>query len=230
MRAGVIRFPGTNRESDMAYALELATGRAPDMLWYTDRDIPQLDLLVLPGGFSYGDYLRAGAIAARAPIMRAVRDHAAQGRLVLGVCNGFQILTEAGLLPGALIRNASLTFVCRIQALKVATSKTPFTGGLAVGDVLKVPLAHHDGNYTADADLLASLEDNDQIVFQYCDIDGTVTVPANPNGSTSSIAGIVNERRNVLGLMPHPENRVDNAQGGTDGFRLFESIAHRVAA
>src|SRR5690554_5717873 len=216
MKSAVVLLPGLNRDRDMIAALTKIGGKAPATVWQTDTDIPPVDLIVLPGGFSYGDYLRCGAIAARMPVMRAVAEHAARGARVLGVCNGFQILLEAGLLPGALMRNASLKFVCREVKLEVANADTVFTSRYTQGQIIRCPVAHHDGNYFADTDTLARLEDNRQVVFRYA--EGT-----NPNGSINDIAGIVNEGGNVLGLMPHPENLIESAHGGTDGRPLFES-------
>jgi len=218
MRSAVVTFPGSNRDHDMLLALERVTGSAPVAVWHAETALPKVDLVVLPGGFSYGDYLRSGAIAARAPIMRAVADHAARGGLVLGVCNGFQILCEAGLLPGVLMRNASLRFVCREVKLRVETTATRFTSHYARGQIIRTPVAHGDGNYRCDAETLARLEGEDRIAFRYA--EGT-----NPNGSLDDIAGIVSDGRNVLGLMPHPENLIEPLQGGTDGRPLFESLA-----
>ena len=213
-RATVVRLPGLNRDRDMIAALTLIAGSAPAIAWATDTKLPPSDLIVVPGGFSYGDYLRAGAIGARQPVMRAVADAAKRGVRVLGVCNGFQILCEAGLLPGALMRNASLKFVCRIVRLEVAGA-SPFTGLYRRGEVIDCPVAHHDGNYRIDEDGLARLRDEDRVAFRYAEGSG-------PNGSVDDIAGIVSTGRNVLGLMPHPENLVEADHGGDDGRRLFE--------
>lgn len=217
MKSAVIQLPGLNRDRDMIAALTKISGKAPVTVWQTDTDLPDVDLIVIPGGFSYGDYLRCGAIAARMPVMKAVAAKAAQGVTVIGVCNGFQILLEAGLLPGALMRNASLKFVCREVKLQVANASTVFTRAYQPGQIIRCPVAHHDGNYFADAKTLQRLEDNGQVVFRYA--EGT-----NPNGSINDIAGIVNESGNVLGLMPHPENLIEAAHGGTDGRALFESV------
>jgi phosphoribosylformylglycinamidine synthase subunit PurQ / glutaminase len=226
MKAAVIVFPGSNREGDMARALEQATGRKPDMLWHGDHELPQgTDLVVLPGGFSYGDYLRCGAIAGRASIMDAVRDHAARGGLVLGVCNGFQILCESGLLPGVLMRNANLRFVCKMQHLRVERSDTAFTRHYAASQVIEVAIAHGEGNYEADDATIKQLEDEGLVAFRYCDAQGRIGGGANPNGSRNDIAGIFSAKRNVLGLMPHPENLIDPLVGGIDGRGLFESLA-----
>jgi phosphoribosylformylglycinamidine synthase subunit PurQ / glutaminase len=216
MKSAVILLPGLNRDRDMIAALTKISGKAPVTAWQTDTDIPDVDLIVIPGGFSYGDYLRCGAIAARSPVMRAVKEKADKGVPVIGVCNGFQILLEAGILPGALMRNTSLTFVCREVKLSVANANTAFTKRYAPGQIIRCPVAHHDGNYFADPDTLAKIEGNGQVVFRYA--EGT-----NPNGSLNDIAGIINERGNVLGLMPHPENLIEAAHGGTDGRGLFES-------
>ncbi len=217
MKSAVVVFPGLNRERDMIAALTAIGGTPPAVVWHKDTDIPDVDLIVLPGGFSYGDYLRAGAIAARSPIMQTIRARAARGVHVLGVCNGFQILTEAGLLPGALMRNASLRFVCREVRLEVVNAATRFTSGYRAGQVITTPVAHHDGNYFVDAATLKSLEDNDQVAFRYA--EGT-----NPNGSVADIAGVFNADKTVLGLMPHPENLIESAHGGIDGRALFSGL------
>ena len=217
MKSAVVLLPGLNRDRDMIAALTKIGGKPPVTVWQTDTEIPDVDLVVIPGGFSYGDYLRCGAIAARMPVMRAVAEKAAQGVKVMGVCNGFQILLEAGLLPGALMRNASLKFVCREVRLQVANASTEFTRGYQQDQIIRCPVAHHDGNYFADTDTLARIEDNGQVVFRYA--EGT-----NPNGSINDIAGIVNEAGNVLGLMPHPENLIESAHGGSDGRALFASV------
>jgi phosphoribosylformylglycinamidine synthase len=225
MKAAVIVFPGINRERDMARTLKLVSGREPAMVWHADTALPPAtDIVVLPGGFSYGDYLRCGAIAARAPIMDAVRAFAAKGGLVLGVCNGFQILCEAGLLPGVLMRNARLKFICRDIYLRVERSDTPFTRGYNAGQVICVPTAHGEGNYVADADTIASLEGEGRVVFRYVAADGTLAPEWNVNGATNAIAGILNQRGNVLGMMPHPENHVEAALGPTDGRGLFQGL------
>ena len=224
MKSAVIILPGLNRDRDMIAALTRISGTPPLTVWQTETEIPNdIDLVVIPGGFSYGDYLRCGAIAARMPVMQAVRDAATRGTRVIGVCNGFQILLEAGLLPGALMRNASLKFVCREVKLEVANNETEFTRGYAKGQIIRCPVAHHDGNYFAAPDELKRLEDGGRVVFRYA--EGT-----NPNGSMNDIAGIVNERGNVLGLMPHPENLIEAAHGGTDGRALFQSALGAVAA
>jgi len=230
MKAAVIVFPGINRERDMARTLTLVSGHGPAMVWHADTALPAgIDLVVVPGGFSYGDYLRCGAIAARAPIMEAVRAFAAKGGLVLGVCNGFQILCEAGLLPGVLMRNAGLKFICRDVYLRVEHSDTPFTRGYNAGQVICVPTAHGEGNYVADADTIARLEGQGRVVFRYTAPDGTLAQEWNVNGATNAIAGIVNQRGNVLGMMPHPENHVEAALGPTDGRALFQGLAEHLS-
>ena len=226
MNAAVLLFPGINRENDVARALHQATGKQPALVWHAQRDLPAgTDLVVVPGGFSYGDYLRCGAIAGRANIMEAVRAHAARGGRVLGICNGFQILCESGLLPGVLMRNRDLRFVCKMQHLRVERADTPFARGYARGQTIKVAIAHGEGNYIADAQTLERLEGDGRIAFRYCDGAGVVGGPANPNGSMHDIAGVYSERLNVLGLMPHPENLIDPLVGGIDGRGLFASLA-----
>ena len=216
MKSAVIVFPGSNCDRDLKVAIENVSGRAPAMVWHRDSELPDgTDFIALPGGFSYGDYLRSGAMAARSPIMAAVVAAAARGVPVLGVCNGFQVLTEAGLLPGALMRNAGLHFICRSVPLTVENSQTLFTGAYAAGEAITVPIAHHDGNYQADAATLDRLEGEGRVVFRYAE-------PV--NGSARDIAGIVNDAGNVLGMMPHPERAVDALHGGTDGRRLFEAV------
>ena len=231
MKSAVVVFPGINRERDMARALKFVSGREPAMVWHADRELPQgTDLVVLPGGFSYGDYLRCGAIAARAPIMAAVRAHAEKGGLVLAVCNGFQIACEAGLLPGVLMRNARLKFICSEVFLRVERSDTPFTRRYNAGDVIRVPVAHGEGNYVADEATIARLEDEGRVLFRYTAPDGRLDPAFNFNGATHAIAGILSEQKNVLGLMPHPENHVDPVVGPTDGRRLFESLIETLEA
>jgi phosphoribosylformylglycinamidine synthase len=229
MRSAVIVFPGSNRESDMVAALEQASGRKPALVWHKDSELPEVDLIVLPGGFSHGDYLRAGAMAAHSPVMAEVKRRADKGVPVLGVCNGFQILTEAGLLPGALMRNASLRFVCRNVTLRVENAQTLFTGALEAGQRLTVPVAHMDGNYFADDDTMKRLEDSGGIAFRYVDADGEASPEACPNGSRDNVAGVFNETRTVLGLMPHPEDAVDPLHGGTDGRALFKGLAEALS-
>jgi phosphoribosylformylglycinamidine synthase subunit PurQ / glutaminase len=231
MKAAVLVFPGINRERDMARALKLICGHEPAMVWHGDTVLPAgTDLVVLPGGFSYGDYLRCGAIAARAPIMDAVRAFADQGGLVLGVCNGFQILCEAGLLPGVLMRNARLKFVCRDVHLRVERSDTPFTRGYNAGQVIRVPVAHGEGNYIADDATIARLEGEGRVLYRYVAPNGTPDPASNVNGATNAIAGILNDKGNVLGMMPHPENHVENALGCTDGRGLFAGLLQHVAS
>jgi phosphoribosylformylglycinamidine synthase I len=228
MKSAVIVFPGSNRERDVARALALICGHEPAMVWHSDTALPDgTDLVVLPGGFSYGDYLRCGAIAGRAAIMDAVRAHAGRGGLVLGICNGFQILCEAGLLPGVLLRNAGLKFLCREVHLRVEHSDSPFTRGYNAGQVIRVPVAHGEGNFFAEPETIARLEGEGRVLFRYSAPDGRLDPQWNINGSTHAIAGVASERRNVLGLMPHPENHVEAAVGPTDGRGLFAGlVAH----
>ena len=221
MKSAVIVFPGSNCDRDMATALETVTGQKPVMVWHRDSELPSgLDLIAVPGGFSYGDYLRSGAMAARSPVMRAVAEAADKGAAVLGVCNGFQILTEAGLLPGALMRNAGIRFVCRDVALKVENTEAAFTSRYDAGEEVVIPVAHHDGNYQADAETLDRLEGEGRVAFRYS---------GECNGSARDIAGILSEGGNVLGMMPHPERAVEPAHGGTDGRRLFEGLIEALA-
>jgi phosphoribosylformylglycinamidine synthase subunit PurQ / glutaminase len=225
MKSAVIVFPGSNREGDVARAIALVSGKKPEMVWHADSSLPaRTDLVVLPGGFSYGDYLRCGAIAARAPIMSAVRTHAQKGGLVLGICNGFQILCEAGLLPGVLMRNARLKFMCREVYLRVERSDTPFSRRYNAGDVIRVPVAHGEGNYAADPETIARLEGEGRVLFRYTSPDGKLDETWNYNGATNAIAGVLSDKSNVLGLMPHPENHVDPIVGPVDGRGFFESI------
>ena len=222
MRSAVIVFPGSNCDRDMAVALELATGRAPEMIWHRETELPDgLDIVAVPGGFSYGDYLRSGAMAAQSPVMRAVVRAAGRGVSVLGVCNGFQVLTEVGLLPGVLMRNAGINFVCRDVSLSVANSQSIFTSRYAQDELLTIPVAHHDGNYFADAATLDHLEGEGRVAFRYQE---------QVNGSANDIAGILNAEGNVLGMMPHPERMIEAAHGGTDGLRLFEGLVGTVLA
>ena len=230
MNAAIIVFPGTNRERDMAIALERATGRAPRLIWHTDTDLSRLDLVVLPGGFSWGDYLRSGAMAAQSPVLESVRSFADVGGYVLGVCNGFQILTEAKLLPGALLRNKNLRFIARDTYLRVERGDLDWTRHYGPGGVFRAPMAHGDGNYFADADTLDRLEGDGRVVFRYTEADGRVTDAANLNGSARNIAGVCSQNGRVLGLMPHPENLVDELTGGTDGLPMFAGLAEVLAA
>lgn len=225
MKSAVLVFPGINRERDLARAFEVVSGVKSHMVWHTETELPDVDVVAIPGGFSYGDYLRCGAIAARSPIVDAVRRHAERGGYVLGICNGFQIVTEIGLLPGALMRNASLKFMCKEVNLRVDNPTSAFTSAYAAGQVIRCPIAHGEGNYFADAETLARLEGEGRVAFRYCDATGALTPEANVNGSINSIAGILNERGNVLGMMPHPENLIEALQGGLDGRGLFESLA-----
>jgi len=216
MRAAVVVFPGSNCDRDLAVALE-NVGAEVTMVWHKDSELPDgVDIVGIPGGFSYGDYLRCGAIAAQSPICRAVAAHAARGGYAIGICNGFQVLTETGILPGALLRNAGLKYICKTVDLKVETSNSAFTEGYNAGDIIGVPIAHHDGNYFADEPTLSALKDQDRIAFSYVD---------NPNGSLNSIAGILSENRRVLGMMPHPERAADEGHGGTDGTALFRALS-----
>jgi len=217
MKSAVVVFPASNCDRDAAVALEQITGEKPQMVWHGDAELPDVDLIVLPGGFAYGDYLRCGAMAAHSRIVRDVKAKAEEGVAVLGICNGFQVLTEAGLLPGALMRNASLKFVCRPVGLVVEETQSTFTRRYNKGEAVYFPVAHHDGNYFADDDTLDRLEGENRIVFRYAE-------GQNPNGSARDIAGILNEKRNVLGLMPHPERACDPLLGGTDGQKLFKSL------
>ncbi len=229
MKAAVIVFPGSNCDRDVAVALAAATGRAPAMIWHGEGALPPLDLIVLPGGFAYGDYLRAGAMAAHSPVMREVVARARAGTPVLAICNGFQVATEAGLLPGALMPNANLHFVCRDVYLRVERAEAPFTARYEAGAVVRIPIAHHEGNYYIDDEGLARLRGEGRIAFRYCESDGRVTDAANPNGARDNIAGIVNEAGNVLGMMPHPERLADERLGGADGRALFESLVEALS-
>ncbi|AIT06929.1 phosphoribosylformylglycinamidine synthase [Sphingomonas taxi] len=222
MKTAVVVFPGSNCDRDLAVALERVTGSKPAMVWHGDSELPDgVGLVAVPGGFSYGDYLRSGAIAARSPIMRAIVEQAGRGLPVLGVCNGFQVLTEAGLLPGALMRNAGLDFVCRDVALTVANAQSAFTSRYDANETIRVPVAHHDGNYFADSDTLDRLEGEGRVAFRYGE---------SVNGSARDIAGVLNAAGNVLGMMPHPERKIETAHGGTDGRRLFEGVLETIGA
>ena len=229
MKSAVLVFPGINRERDMARALKLISGAEPAMVWHAETSLPPgTDLVVVPGGFSYGDYLRCGAIAGRAPVMDAVRAHAAKGGLVLGVCNGFQILCESGLLPGVLMRNSKLKFICRDVHLRVERSDSPFTRGYNAGQVIRVPVAHGEGNYIADEDTIKRLEGEGRVLYRYVSPAGELGEKWNYNGATNSICGIVNDGGNVFGMMPHPENHVEAIMGPTDGRGLFAGLVEHV--
>ncbi len=234
MKAAVIVFPGSNCDRDVQVALKQSMGRQsmgsePLMVWHKDSDFDKVDLIVLPGGFSYGDYLRCGAMAANSPVMKEVVARAHKGVAVLGICNGFQMLTETGLVPGVLMRNANLRFVCRDVTIKVETSQSLFTAKYDKGQTVTFPVAHHDGNYYADDDTLSALEDGGQIAFRYCDAEGNLSEAANPNGSQRNIAGVYNETKTVLGLMPHPERLADPKLGGTDGRALFDGLVEALS-
>lgn len=220
----MIAFPGSNCDDDARYAYEDSLGAAVRLVWHTEDDLSGLDAVVIPGGFSFGDYLRSGALAAHSPVMAAVKRYADRGGPVLGICNGFQILTEAGLLPGQLARNPGLTFQCREVHLRVEAARAPFTSRAAVGEVLRLPIAHNEGSYFADPDTLARLEGDGRVLLRYCDAGGVVSEAANVNGSLRNIAGIVNERGNVMGMMPHPERAADDLLGSTDGLKILGSV------
>ncbi len=230
LRASVIVFPGSNCDRDVKVALEKCTGFPVSMVWHGDSEVPASDIIVLPGGFSFGDYLRCGAMAAHSPIMRDVIAKAKAGTPVLGICNGFQVLCESGLLPGVLMRNASLRYVCRDVHVKVEQTDTPFTRAYSNGDVLRIPVAHHDGNYFAEPDILDRLEGDGQVVVRYCDADGEISNGVNPNGSQRNIAGICDETRRIVGMMPHPERLFEAALGGSDGRGVLDSMNAAVHA
>ena len=230
MKTAIILFPGTNREHDMAMAFERLTGVKPALVWHKDTDLGRPDLIVLPGGFAYGDYLRCGAMAAHSPIMKEVIALARKGTRVLGVCNGFQMLVETGLLPGALLRNKTLKFICKRVHLRCENARTDFTGTMKKGDIVNVPIAHGEGNYFASPGILKDLEDGDRIAFRYCDETGKITEAANPNGSIQNIAGILNKEKIILGMMPHPEDATQEWQGSRTGNGIFESIVNVLAA
>ena len=224
MKFGVVVFPGSNCDHDCEHVLKNVLGQETEFVWHKDSDVSKYDCVVIPGGFSYGDYLRTGAIARFSPVMEAVQKHAERGKLVLGVCNGFQILLESGLLPGAMLRNESLKFVCKHVHLRVETEDSPFTKKAMTGEVLRIPVAHGEGNYFADDATLEELNKNNQILLRYSAPSGTFSVEANPNGSRENIAGICNKKRNVFGLMPHPERASEEALGSIDGLKIFKSI------
>lgn len=230
MKFGIIVFPGSNCDHDAYHVISKQVGQPVDFIWHRDTDLNSFDALIIPGGFSYGDYLRAGALARFSPVMDSVKKFAATGGFVLGICNGFQILCEAGLLPGALIRNRDLNFICEHLSVRVETSDTPFTNEMTPGSVLLIPIAHAEGNYVCDDATLAELQREDRIVFRYCEQSGAVTEAANPNGSRDNIAGICNRSRNVLGLMPHPERACEDLLGSSDGRDIFRSLAATLAA
>jgi phosphoribosylformylglycinamidine synthase len=226
MRFAVLTFPGTWSDKDCQHVLREVMHQEADLVWHRETDLSRYDAIVIPGGFSYGDYLRCGAIARFSPVMEAVKAEAEKGKPVFGSCNGFQILCEAGLLPGVLMRNDEMQFRCQPQHLRVETNKTPFTSTVGPGTVLQMPISHGEGNYYVDNETLARLKAEDRIVFRYCDETGHVTLEANPNGSRDNIAGVLNERRNVLGIMPHPERASEALMGGTDGLVIWQSILH----
>jgi phosphoribosylformylglycinamidine synthase subunit PurQ / glutaminase len=226
MKFGVVVFPGSNCDHDCYYVIESVIGRPVEFIWHQDTSLAGFDAVILPGGFAYGDYLRTGALAKFSPVMNAVADLSRRGGLVFGICNGFQILAEAGLLPGALMRNVGRKYVCKFLHLRTETTNTPFTNLLTKGQLLHIPIGHGEGNFFADADTLERIEDNDQVVFRYATADGQITSEANPNGSLNNIAGIINKERNVLGMMPHPDRSSENILGSTDGRLLFESMVN----
>ena len=224
MKAAVIVFPGSNCDRDIQVSLRKSMGTEPLMVWHQDTNFDNVDLITVPGGFSYGDYLRAGAMASKSRVMREIITRANRGVPVLGICNGFQILTESGLLPGVLMRNAALKYICKDINLRVEASDTVFTQGYDAGDILRIPIAHHDGNYFANSDTLDELENNNRIAFRYTNSQGEESDSSNPNGSQRNIAGILNKGRNVLGMMPHPERLADSTLGGDDGKRMFDGL------
>lgn len=228
VKFGVLVFPGSNCDRDVAYVTQSLLSQPTRMVWHEERDLSDLDVVIVPGGFSYGDYLRCGAIARFSPAMQATIDHANQGKLVLGICNGFQVLTEAGLLPGALVRNRELHFICDRVPLKVERTDLPWTKLYQPEEIITLPIAHGEGNYYADEETLAELEANRQIVFRYCTADGLTDMAGNPNGSLQNIAGICNRSGNVLGMMPHPERASDALLGSTEGFKLFQGLLSAV--
>ncbi len=230
MKASVIVFPGSNCDRDVAVALEAVTGKPAQMVWHQETDVPESDLIVLPGGFSYGDYLRCGAIAAHSPIMSDVIAKAKKGVAILGICNGFQMLTETRLLPGVLMRNTSLKFICKDVDLKVERTDTPFASAYKTDQPITIPVAHHDGNYFTDDATLEALEGENQVAFRYCDQNGAVTGRSNPNGSRNNIAGVYDKTGRILGMMPHPERLIDDQLGGTEGKILFQSLVESLAA
>ncbi|MEK6333311.1 MAG: phosphoribosylformylglycinamidine synthase subunit PurQ [Acidobacteriota bacterium] len=230
MKFGVVVFPGSNCDHDAYHVISKHVGQPVDFIWHRETDLRGYDAVIIPGGFSYGDYLRAGALARFSPVMNSVKEFATKGNLVLGICNGFQILCEAGLLPGALIRNQGLHFICEHVNVRVESTNSPFTHELEAGEVLRMPIAHADGNFVCDEDTFADLSRDDRIIFRYCDPNGELTEAANPNGSRDHIAGICNRERNVMGLMPHPERACEDLLGSSDGRDVFRSLAGTLAA
>jgi len=230
MKFGVIVFPGSNCDHDAYHVISKHVGQPVNFIWHKETDLSDYDAVIVPGGFSYGDYLRCGALAKFSPVMAAVKNFAAEGKFVFGICNGFQILCEAGLLPGALIRNQNLHFICKHVNLKVENNHTPYTSEITAGEVLSIPIAHAEGNYVCDDETFHQLEENGQIVFRYCDENGEITDAANPNGARSNIAGICNLDRNVLGMMPHPERACEGLLGSNDGRNIFRSLTKAIAA
>ena len=230
MKFGVIVFPGSNCDHDAYHVISKHVGQPVDFIWHRETNLSTYDAVIIPGGFSYGDYLRAGALASFSPVMNSVKHFAAQGKLVLGICNGFQILCEAGLLPGALIRNRELHFICDHVKVRVESTSTPFTHEIKPKSVLKMPIAHAEGNFVCDDATLAELQRDDRIIFRYCDENGETSETANPNGSRDNIAGICSRERNVMGLMPHPERACEDALGSSDGREIFRSLAGTLAA
>jgi phosphoribosylformylglycinamidine synthase len=230
MKFGVVIFPGSNCDHDCYYVIESVIGKPVEFIWHQDTSVHGFDAIILPGGFAYGDYLRTGALAKFSPVMRAIGEFAKKGGLVCGICNGFQVLAEAGLLPGALMRNVSMKYICKFLHLRTETANTPYTNLLKKGQLLRIPIGHGDGNFFADADTLKRIEDNDQVVFRYSDAEGGITKEANPNGSLNNIAGIVNEQRNVLGMMPHPDRSSEAILGSADGKLIFESMVNALVS
>ncbi len=230
MKFGVIVFPGSNCDHDAYHVVSKHIGQPVDFIWHKETDLSRFDAILIPGGFSYGDYLRAGALASFSPVMASVKEFASEGKFVFGICNGFQILCETGLLPGALMMNQYLRFICKHVNIRTETTSTPYTSEMKPGSVLSIPIAHAEGNYVCDAETLNSLEENGQVVFRYCDEDGELSESANPNGALSNIAGICNLDGNVLGMMPHPERACEELLGSNDGRDIFRSLAKAVAA
>ena len=230
MKFGVVIFPGSNCDHDCYYVIESVIGKPVEFIWHQDTSVRGFDAIILPGGFAYGDYLRTGALAKFSPVMRAIGDFAKKGGLVYGICNGFQVLAEAGLLPGALMRNVSMKYICKFLHLRTETANTPYTNLLKKGQLLRMPIGHGEGNFFADTDTLKRIEDNDQVVFRYADAEGRITKEANPNGSLNNIAGIVNEQRNVLGMMPHPDRSSEEILGSADGKLIFDSMVNALVA